>query len=57
MTPEMIRTFCIAGQPDEIIGRLHELEAEGLKAINFSFPLERQYRMIEDFATRVIHRM
>jgi len=57
VTPEMIRTFCIAGQPDEIIERLHELEAEGLNAINFSFPLERQYRMIEDFATRVIHRM
>ncbi len=55
--PEMIRTFCIAGQPDEIIERLHELEAEGLNAINFSFPLERRYRMIEDFATRVIHRM
>ena len=53
----MIRTFCIAGKPDEIIERLHELEAEGLKAINFSFPLERQCRMIEDFATRVIHRM
>ena len=57
VTPEMIRTFCIAGQPDEIIERLHELEAEGLNAINFSFPLERQYRMIEDFATGVIHRM
>jgi 5,10-methylenetetrahydromethanopterin reductase len=57
VTPEMIRTFCIAGQPDEIIERLRELEAEGLNAINFSFPLERQYRMIEDFATRVIHRM
>lgn len=57
MTPEMIHTFCIAGQPDEIIERLHELEAEGLNAINFSFPLERQYRMTEDFSTRVIHRM
>ena len=57
MTPEMIHTFCIAGQPDEIIERLHELEAEGLNAINFSFPLERRYRTIEDFATRVIHRM
>ena len=57
MTPEMIHTFCIAGQPDEIIERLHELEAEGLNAISFSFPLERQCRMTEDFATRVIHRM
>ena len=52
VTPEMIRTFCIAGQPDEIIERLHELEAEGHNAINFSFPLERQYRMTEDLATR-----
>ena len=57
MTPEMILTFCIAGQPGETFERLHELEAEGLNAINFGFPLERQYRMTEDFATRVIHRM
>jgi alkanesulfonate monooxygenase SsuD/methylene tetrahydromethanopterin reductase-like flavin-dependent oxidoreductase (luciferase family) len=57
VTPEMIRTFCIAGQPDEIIERLKDLESQGLNAINFSFPLDRQYRMIEDFATRVIHRM
>ena len=57
VTPVMIRIFCIAGQADEIIERLHELEAEGLNAINFSFPLARQYRMTEDFATRVIHRM
>ena len=57
MTPEMIHNFCIAGQRDEIIKRLHELEAEGLNAIKFSFPLERQYRMTEDFATRVIHQM
>ncbi|MBT5809511.1 MAG: LLM class flavin-dependent oxidoreductase [Rhodospirillaceae bacterium] len=57
VTPEMIRTFCIAGQPDEIIERLRDLERQGLNAINFSFPLDRQYRMIEDFATRVIHRM
>ena len=57
MTLEMIHTFCIAGQPDEIIERLHELEAEGLNAIKFSFPLEMRYRMSENFATRVIHRM
>lgn len=57
VTPEMIRTFCIAGQPDEIIERLRDLERQGLNAINFSFPLDRQYRMIEDFATKVIHRM
>ena len=57
VTPELIRTFCIVGQTDKIIERLHELEAEGLNAINVSFPLERQYRMIEDLSTRVIHRM
>ena len=41
VAPKMIRTFCISGQPDEIIERLHGLEAKGFNAINFSFPLER----------------
>ena len=57
ITPEIIRNFCIAGQPDEIIERLRGLEAQGLDAIVFSFPLEKMYRMSEDFARNVIARM
>ncbi len=57
VTPEIIRAFCLAGQPEEIIERLSDLEAQGLDAINFIAPLDRQYRMIEDFAERVIARI
>jgi 5,10-methylenetetrahydromethanopterin reductase len=57
VTPEMIKAFCIAGQPEEIVEQLQELERQGLNAINFSIPVEKQYRVIEDFARRVISRM
>ena len=54
MTPQMIKAFCIAGQPEEIVERLQELEGQGLNAINFSIPVEKQYRVTEDFARRVM---
>ncbi len=57
VTPEIIRAFCLAGQPEEIVERLSDLEAQGLDAINFIAPLDRQYRMIEDLAERVIARV
>ena len=57
ITPEMIKAFCVAGQPEEIVDQLGELEAQGLNAINFIQPLETQYRFIEDFARKVIHKM
>ncbi len=54
VTPEMIKAFCIAGQPEEIAEELTELERQGLNAINFIMPLDEQYRLIEDFARRVM---
>ena len=57
ITPEMIRTFSIAGQPEEIAERLHKLEREGLHGINFIPTLDQQYRLIEDFARKVIAKM
>lgn len=57
ITPEVIRNFCIAGQPEEIVERLRELERQGLNAINFIAPLKKQYRTAEDFAEKVISRM
>jgi alkanesulfonate monooxygenase SsuD/methylene tetrahydromethanopterin reductase-like flavin-dependent oxidoreductase (luciferase family) len=57
VTPEMIKAFCIAGQPEEIVEQLRELERQGLNAINFSIPVEQQYRVSEDFARRVMSRM
>ncbi len=53
----MIRAFCIAGQPEEIVEQLRELERQGLGGIVFIAPLKRQYRTVEDFAERVISRL
>jgi alkanesulfonate monooxygenase SsuD/methylene tetrahydromethanopterin reductase-like flavin-dependent oxidoreductase (luciferase family) len=57
ITPEIIRNFCIVGQPAEIVEQLGELERQGLNAINFIAPLHQQYRLIEDFAENVMSRM
>ena len=57
ITPEMIRNFCIAGQPAEIVEQLRDLEAQGLNGISFIAPLQQRYRLIEDFAENVMSRM
>ncbi len=57
ITPEIIRNFCIAGQPEEIVEQLGELERQGLNAITFIAPLHQQYRLIEDFADKVMARL
>ncbi|MGF1595671.1 MAG: LLM class flavin-dependent oxidoreductase [Acidimicrobiales bacterium] len=54
ITPEIISSFCLAGHPAEVVEQLRALAAEGLDEINMILPLERQYRMAEDFAARVI---
>lgn len=57
LTPDIIRTFCIAGRPEEIVEQLTDLETEGLTGINFIAPVERQYAMCHEFANAVISRM
>ncbi|MGI9478498.1 MAG: LLM class flavin-dependent oxidoreductase [Hyphomicrobiaceae bacterium] len=57
ITPEMIKKYCIAGQPEEIVEQLQALEAQGLTGINFITPADQRYRLIEDFARKVIARM
>ncbi|KAA1300296.1 MAG: LLM class flavin-dependent oxidoreductase [SAR202 cluster bacterium] len=57
LTPEIIRNFCIAGTPDQVIEQLAGLESEGLTGINFIAPVERQYSMCHEFADAVISRM
>lgn len=54
ITPEIIRNFCLAGQPSEIIQRLHELEAEGLDGVNFAFPADATPALIEKFGSQVV---
>lgn len=57
ITPDMIKRFCVAGQPEEIIEQLRDLEAQGLTGINFMTPAEQRYRMIEDFSRKVMAKM
>jgi alkanesulfonate monooxygenase SsuD/methylene tetrahydromethanopterin reductase-like flavin-dependent oxidoreductase (luciferase family) len=57
ITPQMIRTFSVAGQPEEIVEQLREYERQGLDGINFIPTLDQQYRLIEDFARKVMSRM
>ena len=54
ITPEIIKTFCFAGHPEEIIEQLRELEAQGVTGVTFIPPLEKQYRLIEDFAHKIV---
>lgn len=56
ITPDMIKAFTIAGQPDDMVEQLRELEKQGLGAVNFIAPLEQQYRLIEDFAYNIMSR-
>jgi 5,10-methylenetetrahydromethanopterin reductase len=57
ITPEMVKAFCLAGRPAEIVEQLRELERQGLQAINFITPLDTQYRVMEDFARQVMSRL
>ena len=56
VTPETIRIFCVAGQPDEIIEQLKNLEQQGLDGVNFIAPIDRQYDVCDEFAREVIAR-
>ncbi len=57
VTPELIKAFCIAGQPEEIVEQLRELERQGLNAISFIAPEDQRYRLIEDFSRKVMSKM
>lgn len=57
ITPEIIRNFCIAGHPEEIVDQLHDLERQGLTGVVFSLPSDVSYRRTEDFARKVIAKM
>ncbi len=57
ITPDIIKAFTVAGQPEEMIEQLRKLESQGLDAINFIAPLEQQYRLVEDFAYNVVSRI
>jgi alkanesulfonate monooxygenase SsuD/methylene tetrahydromethanopterin reductase-like flavin-dependent oxidoreductase (luciferase family) len=57
VSPAMIRTFCVAGQPGDIVEQLTDLDEQGLDGINFIMPADRQWEMCGEFAAAVIDRM
>jgi alkanesulfonate monooxygenase SsuD/methylene tetrahydromethanopterin reductase-like flavin-dependent oxidoreductase (luciferase family) len=57
ITPEIIKNFCIAGHPEEIVEQLRGLESQGLNGIVFSLPADSAFRRTEDFARKVIAKM
>jgi alkanesulfonate monooxygenase SsuD/methylene tetrahydromethanopterin reductase-like flavin-dependent oxidoreductase (luciferase family) len=57
LTAELIQGSCLAGTPAELVDQVRELERQGLRAIMLYPPLNRQYRVIEDFAERVMSRL
>ena len=57
ITADLIKATCLAGEPQEIVERLQELERQGLNQVRVYPPLNRQYRVIEDFADNVMSRL
>lgn len=57
ITPELIRAFCIVGEPDDLIEQLQVLEVEGLDAICFIPPSEDGHQVHIDFAKKIIAKM
>ena len=57
LTADLIRGSTLSGTPDELVEQVRELERQGLKQIMLYPPLNRQYRVIEDFAERVMSRL
>lgn len=57
VTAELIRATCLVGTPDELVEQVQRLEAAGLRQIMILPSLATQYRVIEDFARRVMQRL
>lgn len=57
VTADLMRATCLAGTPEELVERITELERQGLRQIMLYPPLNRQYRVIEDFAAQVMARL
>ena len=57
LTPDLISASCLVGEPEELVDQVRALEGQGLRQIMLYPPLNRQYRVIEDFADRVLTRL
>jgi 5,10-methylenetetrahydromethanopterin reductase len=57
VTPELIKTTCLAGTPEEIVEQVRHLEQGGLHQLMLLPAYDSQYRAIEDFARQVMARL
>jgi len=57
VTADLIAATCLSGTPPELVERIKTLEREGLRQVMLYPPLNRQYRVIEDFADKVMARL
>jgi alkanesulfonate monooxygenase SsuD/methylene tetrahydromethanopterin reductase-like flavin-dependent oxidoreductase (luciferase family) len=57
VTPNLIKSTCLVGTPEEIVEQIRRLEQAGLQQIMLLPSLETQYRVIEDFARQVMEKM
>lgn len=57
LTPQIIRNFCVIGEPAELIERLKDLERDGLKQVTFLPPFAQRFDVIERFAREVISKV
>lgn len=57
LTPEIIRNFCIIGEPPGLVEQLKQLERDGLKQVTFLPPFAQRYEITERFARQVMAKM
>ncbi len=57
VTPELVRAVALVGTPDELIERMRELDRQGLSQLMFLPSVVNQYRLVEDFARKVMARL
>ena len=57
VTPEVIKRFCIVGEPAEVLEQVRELERQGVRQLMCNFPLERGYQMVRDYAKNIIQKL
>jgi len=57
LTPEIIRNFCIIGEPPELVEQLKQLERDGLKQVTFLPPFAQRFEIMQRFARQVMAKM